>query len=41
MKVRDGSLKRDKIDKLSARLTKKERERVQINKIRNKKEVTK
>lgn len=31
MKVRDGSLK-DKIDKLSARLAEKERERVQVNK---------
>ena len=41
MKLKSGSLKKiNKIDKTLATLIKKKRERVQINKIRNKKEVT-
>ena len=35
MKLRAGSLKRNKIDKHLVRLTKKKREKAQINKIRN------
>ena len=40
MKLRANSLKRYKIDKALARLIKKKRERGQIHKIRNEKEVT-
>ena len=40
MKLRAGSLKRKNIDKPLGTLTKKKAERLQINKIRNEKEVT-
>ena len=40
MKLKTGSLERNKTDKPLARLIKKKRKKTQINKVRNEKEVT-